>query len=67
MARKKINNVQNDLLTRFGIETYKMKVREKYMSKKQLNHFKKILLTWKAQLESEADKTVNHMKSESVN
>ena len=67
MARKKINNVQNDLLSRFGIETYKMKAREKYMSKKQLNHFKKILLTWKSQLESEADKTVNHMKNESIN
>ena len=67
MARKKINNVQNDLLTRFGIETYKMKAREKYMSKKQLNHFKKILLTWKSQLETEADKTVNHMKNESIN
>ena len=67
MARKKINNVQNDLLTRFGIETYKMKAREKYMSKKQLNHFKKILLTWKSQLETEADKTVHHMKNESIN
>ena len=66
MARKKINNVQNDLLTRFGIETYKMKAREKYMSKKQLNHFKKILLTWKRQLETEAGKTVNHMKNESI-
>ena len=66
MARKKINNVQNDLLTRFGIETYKMKAREKYMSKKQLNHFKKILLTWKSQLETEAGKTVIHMKNESI-
>ena len=66
MTRKKINNVQNDLLSRFGIETYKMKAREKYMSKKQLNHFKKILLTWKTQLETEADKTVNHMKNESI-
>ena len=66
MARKKINNVQNDLLSRFGIETYKMKDREKYMSKKQLNHFKKILLTWKRQLETEAGKTVNHMKNESI-
>ena len=66
MARKKINNVQNDLLTRFGIETYKIKAREKYMSKKQLNHFKKILLTWKSQLETEAGKTVIHMKNESI-
>ena len=67
MVRKKINNTQNDVLTRFGIPSYKAKAREKYMSKKQLNHFKKILLTWKSQLETEADKTVNHMKNESVN
>tara|TARA_B100001750_G_C15466496_1_gene577333 strand:- start:565 stop:1035 length:471 start_codon:yes stop_codon:yes gene_type:complete len=66
MARKKTNNVKNDLLSRFGIETYKTKAREKYMSKKQLNHFKKILLTWKSQLETEADKTVIHMKNESI-
>ena len=66
MTRKNINNVKNDLLSRFGIETYKKKAREKYMSKKQLNHFKKILLTWKIQLETEAGKTVNHMKNESI-
>ena len=69
MTRKKINNTQNqnDVLTRFGIPSYKAKTREKYMSGKQLGHFKTILLTWKVQLETEADKTVNHMKSESVN
>ena len=66
MARKKNNNVQNDLLSRFGIEAYKIKAREKYMSIKQLDHFKKILLTWKIQLETEADKTVNHIKNESI-
>ena len=66
MTQNKLNNVQSDLLSRFGITTYKAKSREKYMSKKQLNHFKKILLTWKSQLESEADKTVNHMKNESI-
>ena len=67
MAQKKLNNAQNDLLSSFGISTYKVKAREKYMSKKQLNHFKKILLTWKSQLETEAYKTVNHMKNESIN
>jgi len=66
MAQKKINNIQNDLLSRFGIKSYKIKSREKYMSKKQLDHFKTILMTWKSQLETEAGKTVNHMKSESV-
>ena len=66
MAQKKIIEIQNDLLSRFGIKSYKTRSREKYMSKKQLNHFKKILMTWKSQLETEAGKTVNHMKSESV-
>ena len=67
MVKKQINNLQNDVLTRFGIPAYKTKAREKYMSSKQLNHFKTILLTWKSQLETEADKTVNHMKNESIN
>ena len=67
MVQIKINDKQNDVLTKFGVPSYKVKTREKYMSKKQLNHFKKILLTWKNQLETEAGKTVNHMKNESVN
>ena len=66
MTRKKTKSVQNDLLSRFGIKSYNVKSREKYMSKKQLDHFKKILLKWKSQLESEAGKTVRHMKNESV-
>ena len=66
MTRKKTKSVQNDLLSRFGIKSYKVKSREKYMSKKQLDHFKKILLKWKSQLETEAGKTVRHMKNESV-
>ena len=45
MAQKKLNNVQNDLLSRFGISTYKAKAREKYMSKRQLDHFKKLLIS----------------------
>ena len=66
MTRKKTKSVQNDLLSRFGIKSYKVKSREKYMSKKQLDHFKKILLKWKSQLETEAGKTVSHKKNESV-
>jgi len=66
MASKIINTEQNDLLSRFGIKSYKVKSREKYMSKKQLDHFKKILIKWKSQLETEAGKTVSHMKNESI-
>ena len=68
MTKKKVNNkLPDDLLTSFGIDKYKPKAREKYMSKKQLNHFKNILLIWKSQLEQEAGKTVNHMQNESIN
>ena len=38
---------------------------EKYMSSKQVSHFKIILLEWKKQLMKEADKTVEHMKQDS--
>ena len=65
--KKAKNKFSNDLLTSFGIDKYKPKAREKYMSMKQLNHFEIILLTWKSQLEQEADKTVNHIKKESIN
>ena len=68
MTKKKVNiKSSDDLLTSFGIDRYKPKSREKYMSKKQLNHFKNILLIWKSQLEQEAGKTVNHMQNESIN
>ena len=67
IMKKAKNKFSNDLLTSFGIDKYKPKAREKYMSMKQLNHFEIILLTWKSQLEQEADKTVNHMKKESIN
>ncbi len=68
MTKKKVNNkLPDDLLTSFGIDKYKPKAREKYMSKKQLNHFGNILLTWQTLLEEEAGKTVNHMQEESIN
>ena len=67
MPRKKTNKEYGSLLEQFGMKPYKAKAREKYMSNKQLKHFKNILLTWKAQLENEANKTVHHIKNESVN
>ena len=68
MTKRKANNKSSDdLLASFGIDRYKPKANEKYMSKKQLNHFKNILLTWKSQLEHESSKTVNHMKKDSIN
>ena len=65
MTKKKININNNSLIEQFGMKPYKLRVKEKYMSKRQLNHFKKILKSWKEQLEQEAEKTVNHMQKDS--
>ena len=67
MPRKKTKKEYGSLLEQFGIKPYKVKAREKYMSKPQLNHFKKLLLAWKEQLEIEAEETVKHLKTDSNN
>ena len=67
MPRKKTKKEYGSLLEQFGIKPYKVKAREKYMSKPQLNHFKKLLLAWKQQLEIEAEETVKHLKTDSNN
>ena len=46
---------------------YKPKKGEEYMSEKQREHFKGILLTWKSELMQEVDRTVTHMKDEAAN
>jgi DnaK suppressor protein len=46
---------------------YKPARGEKYMNEKQHEHFKAILLTWKAELMQEVDRTVSHMKDEAAN
>ena len=67
MPRKKTKKEYGSLLEQFGIKPYKVKAREKYMPKPQLNHFKKLLLAWKQQLEIEAEETVKHLKTDSNN
>jgi DnaK suppressor protein len=49
------------------IAPYKRKKTEKYMSKKMLEHFRTILITWKQQLMEEVDRTVHHLKGEAAN
>ena len=62
----KNNNIHNKtFLEQFGMKPYKLRAKEKYMTKRQLNHFKKLLNAWKQQLEKEAEKTVNHMQNDS--
>ena len=67
MPRKKTQKEYGSLLEQFGMKPYKQKAREKYMSKLQQKHFRKLLLSWKEQLEIEAEETVKHLKSDSNN
>ncbi len=50
-----------------GIEPYKPKRGEEYMSPEQLEHFRKILTSWKRELMYEVDRTVHHMQDEAAN
>jgi len=50
-----------------NFKPYKPKRGEKYMSEKQCDHFKAILLDWKSELMQEVDRTVSHMKDEAAN
>ena len=50
----------------FGIEPYQPKENEEYMSEGQLEHFRQILLAWKAELMTEVDRTLNTMQDENT-
>lgn len=43
---------------------YQAKPGEDYMSKKQLNHFRKILNNWKDELSNDLDRTVHNMQDD---
>ena len=46
---------------------YKPSRGESYMNEEQLEHFRQLLLTWRADLVNEVTKTVGHMKDEAAN
>jgi len=50
-----------------GVEPYKPKRGEEYMSAEQLDHFREILTAWKRELMFEVDRTVHHMQDEAAN
>ena len=50
-----------------SFKPYKAKKGEDYMSEGQIEHFTEILDAWKAELMSEVDRTVDHMKDEAAN
>ncbi|MED5430618.1 MAG: RNA polymerase-binding protein DksA [Pseudomonadota bacterium] len=67
MVEKSSSKSKNnkDLYSFLTFKPYKASKGEKYMSSKQVSHFKLILLEWKKQLMKEADKTVQHMQQDS--
>lgn len=49
------------------VQPYYFKKNENYMNKKQLTHFRSILLKWKEELMKDVDNTMHHMKNEASN
>ena len=64
--RKTKAKVTDSASTLFGIEPYQLKKNEEYMSEGQLEHFRQILMAWKAELMSEVDRTLNTMQDENT-
>ncbi|HVC30600.1 MAG TPA: RNA polymerase-binding protein DksA [Steroidobacteraceae bacterium] len=50
-----------------NVQPYIARRGEQYMSKEQLEHFRRILNSWKRDLMVEVDRTVSHMKDEAAN
>jgi DnaK suppressor protein len=59
--RAKVND------TLHGVAAYTPRKSEPYMSPAQLEHFREILMAWKAELMQEVDRTVHHMQDEASN
>ena len=60
-ARKKKEKEQS-ISPVMGIKPYVAKKGEKYMNKKQQEHFRAVLNAWKGELESEITRTVQQMR-----
>ena len=58
--------MKKDLSKFLDFKPYKPSKGEEYMSPRQIEHFKGILLDWKNLLMREAEKTVEHMKKDST-
>jgi len=50
-----------------NVRPYVVRKDEEYMSKEQLDHFRRILASWKRDLMQEVDRTMLHMKDEAAN
>lgn len=54
-------------ITPFSFKPYQPSADEEYMSDGQIEHFRRILTNWKAELMKEVDRTVHHMQDEAAN
>ncbi len=61
--KKDTSNTMNSL----GIESYKTKKGEEYMSDEMLKHFEELLTAWKNSLIEGVGETVHHMQDEAAN
>ncbi|QJC33317.1 RNA polymerase-binding protein DksA [Enterobacteriaceae endosymbiont of Donacia clavipes] len=50
-----------------GVSPYKLESNEKYMNKKQLLHFKKILQSWKNKINSKINNTISYIQNKASN
>ncbi len=61
------NSSTADKITAYGMQPYQVQPGEEYMNDSQLEHFRKMLLAWKAELMEEVDRTMSHLKDEAAN
>jgi DnaK suppressor protein len=61
-----MNNEANERSDHNGFSPYRPKKGERYMSAGQQAHFRGILNAWRRELMEEVDRTVDHMKVDSV-
>ena len=57
--------LRRDGTTVGGMRPYRRRKGERYMNRRQLGHFRKLMIAWKEDLMQEVDRTVIHMKTDS--
>lgn len=62
-----VNSPSATLAAPYQVTPYEPAQDEEYMSEGQVQHFRGILQSWKAELMNEVDRTVHHMQDEAAN
>ncbi len=61
-----VGAISGSTVSLYGIEPYVLADGEEYMSSGQMDHFRRILNAWRAELMQEVDRTMTHMQDEST-